>query len=168
MSGRPVTVQYFKYPTTPHWRLETTWLGEDSHGVWLGAPAGSTIQKGTEPPRAAERTFAQLIVPGAWWTAMFNTPPDPVEVYVDITTAPVWPQPDRVEMIDLDLDVVRLADGTVYVDDEDEFIEHRATLGYPPLMADTARGTAARLVMDLESRHPPFDTEWHRWLAQVV
>ncbi len=144
------------------------WLGEDQHGVWLGAPKGSRVQRGDEPAKVMGWAFVQVIPPGRWWTALFNAPDHRVEVYVDVITVPSWPQEDRVEMIDLDLDVVRLADGTVYLDDEDEFIEHRASLGYPPHMADTARSTAARLVMDLEARRPPFGSEWHRWLALVT
>lgn len=168
MPERPaVTVQYYKYPQSLHWRHEMTRLGEDEFGVWLGAPIGSRIQRGHEAVQIMDRAFVQLIAPGRSWTALFNAD-HRVEVYVDVITAPTWTRPDRVEMIDLDLDVVRLADGTVFVDDEDEFIEHRTSLGYPPRMADTARNTAARLVVDLETRRPPFDHEWRGWLELVT
>ena len=47
----------------------------------------------------------------------------PFDVYVDITTVPVWLDgPTRaVTAVDLDLDVVRGWTGRVWVDDEDEF-----------------------------------------------
>ena len=45
---------------------------------------------------------------------------------------------------DLDLDVIRTGDGTVFVDDEDEFAEHRVSLAYPERWVDQARVTAAR------------------------
>lgn len=167
--SRPVTVQYFKYPDSLHWRHELTYLGQDDYGIWLGAPVGAVVQRGVEPLRTMTRYFVQLIAPGAWWSALFNGPNrQDLDVYVDVATPPTWPSPDRVEMIDLDLDVVRRTNGTVYVDDEDEFEEHRLSLGYPPAMADTARTVAARLVIALESRHPPFDDTAAPWLKMVA
>ncbi|HLT96277.1 MAG TPA: DUF402 domain-containing protein [Acidimicrobiia bacterium] len=160
-------VQYYKHPRTRHWRHEMIRLGEDAHGVWLGATRGTIVQRGDEEPISLTRAFVQLITPDRWWSAIFNHD-HAIEVYVDVTTVAEWVSPDRVEMVDLDLDVIRRQDGTVYVADEDEFEEHRVTLGYPPRMADVARTTAARLVLDLEARRPPFDGSWSRWLAEVV
>jgi uncharacterized protein len=109
------------------------------------------------------------VPPRRWWTALFNEPGGrDVDVYVDVTTVARWPSGDCVEMIDLDLDVVRRADGTVYVDDEDEFEEHRRSLGYPPRLVDGARAAAARLVLEVEDRRPPFDDAALPWLAQVI
>jgi uncharacterized protein len=162
-----VIVQYYKYPRHRHWRHEMVRLGEDEHGVWLGAPVGTRIQKGDEPSKAWDTPFVQLIAPDRWWTAIFNHG-HRVETYVDVTTVASWPSEDRVEMVDLDLDVIRLEDGTVYIDDEDEFEEHRISLAYPPRMADTARSTAARLVLDLERGAAPFDGSADRWLQLVA
>lgn len=166
---RPVTVQYSKYPDTLHWRHELIYLGQNDHGIWLGAPVGATVQRGDEPPRTMTRHFVQLVAPGVWWSALFNGPnPDHIDVYVDVTTPAAWPSPNRVEMIDLDLDVVRRTDGSVYVDDEDEFDEHRVSLGYPPALVDRARTVAARLVIALEQRRPPFDLAAVPWLEMVA
>lgn len=159
-------VQYYKYPRTLHWRHELLRLGEDEHGVWLGGPTGTRVQKGEEEPINYPRAFVQLVTPRAWWTALFNQG-HRIDVYVDITTAANWPLPDRVEMIDLDLDVIRLRDGTVYVDDEDEFEDHRVRLAYPPRMADSARATAAEVTLALEKWAPPFDGSASRWLEMV-
>ena len=52
------------------------------------------------------------------------------DVYVDITTVPVW-SGDTVTAVDLDLDVVRGWTGRVWVDDEDEFAAHRVRYAYP-------------------------------------
>lgn len=161
-------MQYFKYPQTPHWRHDMQWLGEDEHGVWLGAAAGSLVQKGDEAPRAMRHPFVQLVHPRKWWTALFNSGHRRIDTYVDVITQPIWEAADRVEMVDLDLDVIRLHDGRVYVDDEDEFEEHRVTLGYPPRMVDTARAVAARLAIDMETRRPPFDGAAEEWLEMVL
>lgn len=162
-----VTVQYYKYPRTLHWRHDLTRLGEDEHGVWLGGEVGAIVQRGHEPPRQLSRPIAQLITPDRWWSAIFNGGGHELDAYVDIVTVATWPEPGRAEMVDLDLDVVRLRDGTIYVDDEDEFEEHRASLGYPPKMVDSARATAARLVLALERQAPPFDGTSARWLSMV-
>lgn len=161
-----VTVQYYKYPRSLHWRHDLVRLGEDAHGVWLGAPTGTVIQRGEEPSITMDRAFVQLVPSDRWWTAIFNAS-FRVDTYVDITTAAVWSEPDRVEMIDLDLDVVRLADGTIDVLDEDEFEDHRLRLEYPPRMVDSARAAAARVTIDLEKRTPPFDGSAGPWLEMV-
>ena len=164
-----VTVQYYKYPRTLHWRHDMIRLGEDSHGVWLGGRPGSVAQRGEEPAITIRQSFVKLIPSSAWWTAIFNDPIEPrVAVYVDITTLPTWVAPDRVEMVDLDLDVIRQRDGVVYVDDEDEFEEHRVSLGYPPRLIDSARAVTARMVMDLENARPPFDGTSESWMERVA
>lgn len=162
-----VTVQYYKYPRTLHWRHDLVHLGEDAHGVWLGAPLGTVVQRGQEPALTMDRLFVQLVPPDRWWTAIFNQG-FRTDVYVDITTVATWPAADRVEMVDLDLDVIRLRDGTVYVDDEDEFDQHRVELGYPPRMVDSARGAAARVALDLERSAPPFDGSAGPWLNELT
>ena len=41
--------------------------------VWsLRTPAGSTAQRGDEPPQTFNHTNVKLISPGAWWTAIWN------------------------------------------------------------------------------------------------
>lgn len=163
----PVTVQYFKYPDTLHWRHDLHLLGEDDHGVWLGGEQGTTLQRGTEPVIALEAPLVQLVGPGRSWSAIFRPSEIDVEVYVDVITPARWVDRGRVEMIDLDLDVIRRRNGAVYVDDEDEFEEHRRTLAYPPHMVDTARTTAARMVLALELGRPPFDGTAAGWLDRV-
>lgn len=162
----PVRVQYYKYPRTLHWRHDLIRLGEDGHGVWLGGPVGTTLQRGDEPTQTMDHAFVQLITPDHWWTALFNVDRR-VHTYVDVITVATWPDHDRVEMIDLDLDVVQLSDGTIYVDDEDEFENHRVSLRYPLRLVDSARAAAARVSIDLENRTPPFDGSAERWLRMI-
>jgi protein associated with RNAse G/E len=162
-----VTVQFFKYPDRLHWRHEMRRLGEDEHGVWLGAAAGAVVQRGTEPPVDLDRPFVQLITPSSFWSLIYNGEHYKYPVYVDIATPAEWINDHRVEMIDIDLDVVRLLDGSVAVLDEDEFLAHRGLLGYPDWLVDRARTTAAELVLKLETREEPFGEAAQRWLQQV-
>lgn len=160
-----VTVQYFKYPDTPHWRHELIWLGEDAHGIWLGGRPGMLAQRGSEPPVPIRDPMCQLITPDRWWTALFNGGHHKIHTYVDVTTVATWANPHRVELVDIDLDVVRRRDGSIYVDDEDEFELHRVSRQYPPRMVASARAAAARLAVDLEAGAPPFDGTADAWLA---
>jgi len=164
----PVTVQYFKYPETPHWRHQMLHLGEDAHGVWLGAPIGAVVQRASEPPKDLKRYFVQLIPPNKWWTAIFNGPGDhDMSVYVDVTTVARWIGDGEVHLIDLDLDVIRRTDGSIHLDDEDEFSEHAVSLHYPARLVDGARNAAARLMVDIERSAPPFDGTAQPWLNMV-
>jgi len=162
-----VTVQFFKYPNRLHWRHDMSRLGKDRHGVWLGAPAGSTVQRGTEPPKQLDRPFVQLIPPAAFWSLIYNGENDKYPSYIDIATPAEWVNEHRVEMIDVDLDVVRRRDGSVAVLDEDEFLDHRTRFDYPDWLVDRARTATAELVLKLEAREEPFGTTPQHWLEQL-
>ena len=94
-----------------------------------------------------------LLVPrGRGMTAMFYTehPEQAFELYVDITTPPVW-DGDLVTAVDLDLDVIRRFDGSWYVDDEDEFAEHQVAYGYPPELVTAAEAECVRVSDEIRS-----------------
>ena len=75
--------------------------------IWLGGAAGTTIQRGHEPAKEWPSPFVQLIAPNRWWTLFFNGDhSDDYRMYVDVISPATWPASDRVEMVDLDLDVV--------------------------------------------------------------
>ncbi|HEY5890424.1 MAG TPA: DUF402 domain-containing protein [Acidimicrobiia bacterium] len=167
---RRVTLQFYKYPATPHWRHDMLYLGEDRYGTWLGAPMGTVIQRGNEPPMNWHRPFVQLIQSDKPWIPIWNVDPDRTAIYVDITTIPTMPAPDRVEAIDVDLDVVQLVDGSIQILDEDEFVDHRLELGYPEWLVAQARASTAQIVVDIERQAPPFDgahLTWFRALASI-
>jgi len=162
-----ITVQFFKYPDHPHWRHDMKRLGEDQHGVWLGAPSGTVVQRGTEPPITLDHPFVQLIPSASYWALIYNGADHKYPIYIDIATPATWANEHRVEMIDIDLDVVRWKDGSVGVLDEDEFLDHRVRFRYPDWLADRARTTAAELVLKVEAGIEPFGLVPERWLRKV-
>jgi protein associated with RNAse G/E len=167
-TGEPVVVQYFKYSGDLHWRHDMVLLGADHHGTWLGGPAGTIIQRGHEAPRQWPSPFVQLISPGRWWTLFFNGEhSDDYRIYVDVITPAAWMAADRVEMVDLDLDVVRRHDGTVELLDEDEFLVHAERFTYPDWLIDRARTAAAELMLKVEGGEEPFGSDGERWLRLV-
>jgi len=163
-----VTLQFYKYPRSLHWRHDMMLLGEDGHGTWLGAPAGTVIQRGEESPMSWKHPFVQLIQPARAWIPIWNVEPDKTEIYVDITTVPTRPAPDRYEAIDLDLDVVRLIDGTIMILDEDEFDEHRLALDYPDWLIDQARATTAAVAVAIELGTAPFNGAHLPWFERLA
>jgi protein associated with RNAse G/E len=85
------------------------------------------------------------------------------EVYVDVASVTSWSSASATA-VDLDLDVVRRWDGTVFVDDEDEFLEHQRTLGYPPEVITAAQLSCEQLVPAVTNHVPPFDSTCSVWL----
>ena len=97
---------------------------------------------------------------------MWNATGD-IELYVDIATPATWPSPDHVTMIDLDLDVFRRRDGSVALDDEDEFLEHQIAYGYPEDVVFHARQSADYLMDAVRERREPFGFSSESWLERV-
>ena len=167
-----VRVEMTKWGHRPHWEFDAVLLGSDEHGDWIGIPAGTPmLRPGAEftPP-----VDSVVLVPAGssaedrpWWLATFYAPGFRVEVYVDITAPARWDGP-VLRAVDLDLDVVRGETGRVWVDDEDEFAEHRVAFGYP----DNVVGSASRSCDDVHAlvcdRVPPFDGRApEAWLRRV-
>lgn len=166
-AGAARTVQYHKWGGILHWRHDMVLLGEDDHGWWLGAPTGSIVQRGDEPPVVRDRAYVQLIRPSDPWTALFDSG-GKYEVYIDLITPATWVDDTTVEMIDLDLDVVRRVNGEVALLDEDEWAEHIERFGYPAELIDQTETAAAELVRLVESRVEPFGSAALPWLAQLA
>ncbi|WP_419993681.1 DUF402 domain-containing protein [Streptomyces boninensis] len=167
-----VRAVYRKYDGSLHWNVTMRRLGEDAHGVWLGAPAHTPLCKGHDPVKPLPWAYVYLVPhdPEAWWSATFNAAPKSTEVYVDVTTPAQWRSAAEVSWVDLDLDVIRRRDkpGALLVD-EDEFADHQVRYGYPPDVIDTAERTARWLVSEVAAARAPFtEAAYGRWLEQVA
>lgn len=164
--GSPFTLQFFKYPDHLHWRHDTTWLGEDSHGVWLGAMAGSIHQRGLEPAKPIRNDQVHLIPRDDWWVFTF-CPAHPWATHWIDTSTPATFTDERAAMVDLDLDVVRNPDGSVWIDDEDEFEDHQKLYGYPAFIIEGALEATERLRLALIRPDEPFGRVAESWLARL-
>ena len=78
-----------KFDGSLHWHFSMDHLGDDEHGVWLGGPPGTVLQRGAEPPIVQQHAFALLVPASGSWIASWNTG-GPYAVYVDVTTRPEW------------------------------------------------------------------------------
>ncbi|SDG91288.1 DUF402 domain-containing protein [Nonomuraea jiangxiensis] len=160
-----VRIVYRKYGGALHWNHPGHLLGEDQHGIWVKVPGGTIARKGEGPPVTLKATTIMLFPRDAWWTASFNCPPNKSEVYVDVTTVPEW-RDGEVTMLDLDLDVIRMRDGRLILDDEDEFAEHQLLLNYPPSLITQAENTARWLLNAVGQRKEPFGEAHLQWLTK--
>lgn len=180
----PIHVRFTKWDGALHWHFDMTLLGEDDHGVWLGAPDGTELRRGSDLTRMSP-PFTVLMPHSGYWSAAFNvavaTGPRPdgwpvvtteiepfwYDIYIDVCTPPEW-DGSTVTAIDLDLDVVRPFGAAPEVHDEDEFEEHRVRYGYPDHVVAAARAATAATFTAIESGDEPFATVGPRWLAQAV
>lgn len=165
---RPVTVQFLKNPDHIHWGFEAYWLGEDEWGDWIALPVGSKQWKGHQS--GVTKWDAVFCAPrDQWWHLHFNGDHHPkYSHFIDIVTPPVWVSGNRYEMVDLDLDVAIHHDGTIEVQDEDEFAVHQVKYGYTEEMIRRAEEETARIVGELEAGREPFFDVAVAWLGKVV
>jgi hypothetical protein len=155
---------FAKWGGRPHWECDALRLGEDEHGTWLGVAAGTLMSR---PGAEFSANVGQVVlVPPDAYVATFYAPggDGPCEVYVDITTVPTL-GPDRVSAVDLDLDVIRGWTGRVWVDDEDEFADHRVRFGYPADVVGLAVTSCESVRRAVAASQGPFDgVTSRRWL----
>jgi len=171
-AGEPVEVRFGKWGGGPHWAFDLVYLGSDEFGQWAGGPAGLPMAR-PGLSTTADTDGVLCFSHRNGFVATINTDagdPRAVQIYVDISTPPVWIRDPgtgfaQVQMIDLDLDVVRRFDGTVFVEDEDEFAEHRVSLGYPAALVAAAQRDCATVFDAVRRDAGPYGDVARRWLA---
>lgn len=166
-----VHVACTKWGGGQHWTFDATLLGTDRFGTWIGAPAGTLLQRPGAEIRL-EAHAVQLLTPGAWSTPTFYGRPVPgaslgVDVYVDIITG-CHDDTGTWRMIDLDLDVVRTHQGAVEIVDQDEFAEHQVDLGYPPDVIAGADAAASEVAAAIARGDEPYATVGWHWLDRSI
>jgi uncharacterized protein len=165
--GTRVRVVMSKWPDRPHWVFEGRYLGADHHGDWIGFPPGSRF---TRPGADYVAPYAQVgLVPAQdlaerGWLATFHDPRGTVRAYVDVATPGTW-DGTTLRSVDLDLDVVQGRSGRVWVDDEDEFADHRVRWDYPDEVVAQALASCATVEAAIRAGDAPWDAvTTGRWL----
>jgi hypothetical protein len=164
--GDPVSIEMEKWGGRPHWHIPGRWLGSDEYGDWIGIPARTPMKRpGLEVALDNDQVG---LVPAAGpdlhraFLATFHGPGGDTWTYVDMTTPPFW-DGRVIRAVDLDLDVIRMQSGHVYVDDEDEFAEHQVELGYPPEVISLAEASRDLVHTAILAEDPPYDGSHERW-----
>lgn len=181
--GDPIRVEITKWGDRPHWEFDGVWLGSDEYGEWLGFPAGT---HNSRPGFAfdSEVDAVTLVPREAFWVATFHRPGIWCDLYIDISTPSTW-DGTVLRTVDLDLDVIRMSCdppidsraapqnqraglGEVFIDDEDEFLEHQESFGYPADVIAAARASADELFVAVQAGLAPYDGKAHLpWLARL-
>lgn len=165
---RPVIVQFLKNPDVIHWGFKASYLGEDEYGTWVAAPAGTERWKGAEAVRPTSENAVFCAPHSGWWHLHYNGETTRLSHFVDIVTQPVWISENTYQMIDLDLDVVVHQDGTIEVEDEDEFEIHQVLYGYTKDMVKGAVEATERVVDALRDGREPFFDVAAGWLDRIT
>lgn len=144
-------------------------LDEDSFGRWLGITAGHPWWEADRSRSGVfDTSFVKLVPRDTFWTVCFH-PVDPV-IDVDIVLPVRWVD-DVLEEVDLELDILRSADGSVHVRDQDEFDHVRKAWSMPDDIAVQAEATCARIRTLVEQGAEPFGNVGRvrltRFLAEV-
>ncbi|GAB3772033.1 hypothetical protein FB382_003006 [Nocardioides ginsengisegetis] len=170
--GDAVRFVMTKWGDRAHWEFDGVLLGSDHHGDWVGIPGGTFMSRpGAEYVAQVDQVglvpARTLPEESRGWLATFHARGGPVRVYVDMTTPPVWDGP-VLRAVDLDLDVVCGPTGRVWVDDEDEFAEHRVAFGYPDEVARLAMTSCDRVQAAVTAGEAPYDGTAAAWLELLA
>jgi uncharacterized protein len=128
-------------------------VAEGSPWRWPDGSAGGVF----------EASLVKVVPEGTFWTACFH-PVDPV-VDVDIVLPVEWVG-GALEEVDLELDVLRLADSRMLVRDEEEFERVRVAWAMPDEIVARARETCERVRRMVEQRVEPFGEVGRGWLER--
>ena len=163
---RPIEVRSFKWPRRPVSTAMASLIGEDEFGRWLGVARGNPWWSADRSRSGVfDSSFVKLVPSGTFWTVCFN-PADPV-VDVDIVLPVRWPD-NALEEVDLELDLLRTADGRVQVRDRDEFDRVREAWPMPADIARAAEETCERVRELVERGDEPFGRVGKRWLGDFL
>lgn len=160
---RTIEVRGFKWPKRPTAVAVTSLLGEDTFGRWLGIKQGDPWWSADQLHQGVfEHSFVKLVPSGTFWTACFHAVGHVVDV--DIVLPVHWI--DHVlEEVDLELDILRSADGSISVRDQDTFDQVSAQWAMPDEIARQAETTCAQIRTLVERSEEPFGSVGRAWLA---
>ncbi len=162
--GTRLLFRWRKWDGSAHWEHECVYLGSDRWGEWFGQPTGWRSRR---PGRdfAVEVPNVTLLPPSGDYAATFNASPGSYRVYIDIAWDVHW-EDEEPTGIDMDLDVVDTRDGRgIWIDDRDEWDEHRVAYGYPLDLVERLEALAVDLERRVTAHEAPFDDPTpQRWL----
>lgn len=168
--GTPLVFRWRKWDGSTHWEHDCVYLGGDEHGDWVGQVAGA---RSARPGREviAPQPNVTLVPPSGEWAFTANEAPHPTRVYIDLGWDVRVDDAGEAVGVDMDLDVVDDSRYGIWIDDRDEWDEHRVQYGYPLDIVARLEEVAVDLERRVTAREAPFDdatiARWLRVLASV-
>jgi uncharacterized protein len=167
--GTRLEFRWRKWDGSPHWVHDCVYLGSDEWGDWFGQDTGwRSHRPGREFPASARNVT--LLPPSGDFALTVNVaPPAHYRVYIDIAWDVRWSDDGEPTGIDMDLDVVKAIDERgIYIDDRDEWDEHRVQYGYPLDLVAKLEAVTVDLEQKVTAGTPPFDDATaDRWFARL-
>lgn len=172
--GRETPIHIRKYDGSYHRRWPGRFVAHKSPLYLLVFGAGDVISKTPEPgddpaPKPARYGGDIYLFDDRWWNASRARRDGRTWYYVNIAT-PVEFDGETFSYVDLDLDVAWYADGEPWfwesgqqlgggpqVLDEDEFLAHKQSMGYPHEVEQRARAAVDEVLDLIQRRAFPFD-----------
>ncbi|WP_458042516.1 MULTISPECIES: DUF402 domain-containing protein [Bacteria] len=165
--GTKLEFRWRKWDGSTHWVHECVYLGADEWGDWFGQRGGWRSDRPGRSVVVVEDNV-MLLPPSGDHVLTMNARPHPTRVYIDIAWDARWSGGEPTG-IDMDLDVVDQETRGVYIDDEDEWEEHRVLYGYPLDLAEKLEALTAELFAAVSAHEAPYDPATAaRWLARLV
>jgi uncharacterized protein len=166
--GTRLSFRWRKWDGGVHWVHDCVYLGSDRWGDWFGQPTGwRSIRPGRD--LAAEHPNVTLMPPSGDYAYTHNAAPHRTRVYIDLAWDVRWSGDGEPTGVDMDLDVVAHLDRGVYIDDRDEWDEHRVAYGYPLDVVAHLETLAVDLETRVTAGEAPFDAATaDGWLAELA
>ena len=146
-------------------------VGEDAFGTWLFTPAGTTARyfDGDDQLLRPWPNFLSLAQTNEWFWAGWWVRDGVPTIGTDACTRPIFGGGGW-SWIDLELDVLRDASGSVWVEDEDEFADAIAAGQIPAEEERAAVAVTTELERRLRDYVAPFDlaTGWEHHDASIA
>ncbi len=161
--GDALPVASTKYDGSLHYRYQLAVVSVDDATLRAWGPAGTPLDsyRGARPASRhmlhvhwADRDYNLEVMWHEDWT--------PNKHYVNVALPSTW-HDGTLRFVDLDLDLIWRPDGTVVLDDEDEFDEHRLRFSYPPELVDRAWRAVEEVRGLIAGRVAPFDGTLYAW-----
>ena len=163
MSTRPapgtrLRFRWRKWDGSPHWVHECVYLGSDHWGDWVGQRAG---WRSARPGREliALGDSVTLLPPGGEFASTINLDHPRVRIYIDLAWNVGWDAVTGDPVgIDMDLDVVKALDERgIWIDDRDEWEDHRVAMAYPAEIVERLEQVAEDLERQVRGGVAPYD-----------
>lgn len=110
-----------------------------------------------------------FFIPGEWFNVVALLEAGGVRYYCNVASPP-YLQDGVLTYIDYDLDVIRTADGSRYIVDQDEYEQHKLLYHYPRQVEDKVQEGLNALLARIEHGRAPFRDDtvnryFEDWLA---
>jgi protein associated with RNAse G/E len=165
-----VLFHWRKYNGREHWLHRTEHLGTDEHGEWFVQRQGEVSSR-PGMSYTTETTLVILLPPSGTWVARIfpSGRDDHMKLYIDLAHEVIYHREEaKVTAVDMDLDVIQMDDGYLYLEDEDEFREHAVAMHYPQALVAQTKHEASKLLTAVAEETEPFGSVAEYWLAKAA